>query len=916
MIAEELQVVIRAEAEKAIRDLKRFGDTVDGASGGLKSFGERAAKVGGNMTRMITGPILAVGAAFTAATIEAGNYADKILDLNQITGLSTDYLQELEHVAMVAGVSFEGLTGVIQRFTARLPSIESESSEASHAFKRLGVDLRNTQGEIRDMNDLFPELIGALQDVDNITERNALAQQIFGRSLNDLAPVLGMTADELERAKDASKEFLRSEEELRAANEYRIAIGELGRAVQSLWRDLAQELMPVLKESVIPALRDAAGVAADVVKWFGSLDQGTQKLIMSAGLAAAALGPAIGLAGKAMSAAAAVKGLAVAFGLTNPIVAAFLVTITAVAAAVGYLVHRVRTAEQENRLLADAISGSVTSMEEYEEALEILGRKEDQQQKVIDQTTEALRREREELARLKEAEQKGRAAGYDESLLAAPLRAQEELNARIAETEAHLKRVTDARSGEREAIEANRAALEKDLEERARLEEQARIAELVSRQKAFQEALDREAAAAMGAADDVAGARVDAEGDANGEIQEEARRHYRAIGDIAATAHDEQVMAYERALDAQHGWAREREYQHNQDLLNLANERYEREHDARIRWAWAAQDEITAMYESAAVGFQFPTGAAAPSPVIEAGVHRGVDGADWVSIGNDVAREFGRMLEGETSIFDAIQDVRWGITEGILDAYIPGMGMLAQQLRGLFRQHILDPILNWAQDLTGWGTYDPVSDFNRQWEEYQDDLHRLLREEIKIRDEALRELDRHMRTEWTVLADLFDRNIITAAEFMDIANQMNEAYTDKAAEISQPVEDIQQQIDNSEYDRHMAEIAAAQAELARWEAELDSLKWWQGVKKDTARMQITFLEAILEDLFANTPENLNASSGTHTDRRGFGWLKPGISSGPSTSVHIHIEGDNYGIDDLAVKVQDSLRQAEVRGVVV
>ena len=53
----------------------------------------------------------------------------------------------------------------------------------------------------------------------------------------------------------------------------------------------AQEAAISFGTELMPVAQDLVGVASDAVQWFGSLDDGTKKLIVYAGLAAAAMGP-------------------------------------------------------------------------------------------------------------------------------------------------------------------------------------------------------------------------------------------------------------------------------------------------------------------------------------------------------------------------------------------------------------------------------------------------------------------------------------------------------------------------------------------------------------------------------------------------------------------------------------------------
>src|SRR5690554_3474782 len=83
---------------------------------GLRSAGERTKKLGQQFEATgkklsvgLTLPIVAAGGAMIKLATDAGKTADRLLDLSEITGLSTDTLQEFDVVAAEAGVSSEGL---------------------------------------------------------------------------------------------------------------------------------------------------------------------------------------------------------------------------------------------------------------------------------------------------------------------------------------------------------------------------------------------------------------------------------------------------------------------------------------------------------------------------------------------------------------------------------------------------------------------------------------------------------------------------------------------------------------------------------------------------------------------------------------------------------------------------------------
>jgi hypothetical protein len=288
------------EIKKAFSSIEREGRKAQRSLGELsRSVGD----VGKTLTEFVTGSIVAAGTGLFGLAQATGDYADNLLDLVDITGLSTTTLQEFQNVATVAGVNFEGLTGVITKFQGRLPEIVSEGGRAYDTIKQLGINVFDASGRVRDMNDLFPEMITKLQGVQNIAERNAMAQQLFGRFMADLAPVLSLTSAELEEARKQAHELglVQSEESLESANEFKVGIQQLTQQIKYMFMGLAVDLIPTLKNNFLPIVRDAiipaiksfADRIRDVITWFSNLSPETQATILKMAGLAAAIGPVL-----------------------------------------------------------------------------------------------------------------------------------------------------------------------------------------------------------------------------------------------------------------------------------------------------------------------------------------------------------------------------------------------------------------------------------------------------------------------------------------------------------------------------------------------------------------------------------------------------------------------------------------------
>jgi hypothetical protein len=367
-IVSELIYQIKTDSAQFVKDIEAAKKKTEDLS---KSFD----KAGKALTVGLTAPILAAGAGMIKLAVEAGKTADRILDLEQITGLSTDTLQEFKNVAVVAGVDFEGLVGVLTKFTSRLSQIESEGGPAADAVKALGVNIKDANGNVRAADDLFPEFLDKLNQIENITERNAIAQNIFGRSLQDLAPVLDLTSDQIARAREEARELgiVQSKDALIAANNFRIEVDKLKLSLQGQAQALGQELIPVI-QSFLPIVADTLKAVIGLTKGFTDLPVESQKTVIALAAIAAALGPTLIAIGKLVT---IIPQLKIAFAaLTSPAALGalaaggpILLGLAALAATFAIVAKNTSDAKNQQLQYNNAISGQL-SLQETQKVLE------------------------------------------------------------------------------------------------------------------------------------------------------------------------------------------------------------------------------------------------------------------------------------------------------------------------------------------------------------------------------------------------------------------------------------------------------------------------------------------------------------------------------------------------------------------
>lgn len=137
--------------------------------------GELAEKTKG----LSTAAGVAAGGMLAMATKAAAS-ADDLLTMANVTGLSVEELQKMQYAAPFIDVSLETMTGSISKLTKNMASV-------FEAFKKLGIEITDQNGNMRNATDVWYDALEALGKVENGTERDQLAMEIFGKSAMEMA---------------------------------------------------------------------------------------------------------------------------------------------------------------------------------------------------------------------------------------------------------------------------------------------------------------------------------------------------------------------------------------------------------------------------------------------------------------------------------------------------------------------------------------------------------------------------------------------------------------------------------------------------------------------------------------------------------------------------------------------------------
>lgn len=234
-----------------------FGTAIDagGFQSGISGLGDLAKTGFSVVSGAISGVTAAAGAAISGisalsgvlleASGSAAEYGDNIDKMSQKIGMSAQAYQEWDFILQHSGTSIDTMT---QGMKTLSNAVVDQSDASVAAFSKLGISMEKAASLSQE--ELFAEVVAALQEMPASAERTALANDLLGRSAMELGALLNTSAEdtELMRQQVHALGGVMSDEAVKAAAAYQDSLQNLNTAADGLKRGLASELMPAVTE--------------------------------------------------------------------------------------------------------------------------------------------------------------------------------------------------------------------------------------------------------------------------------------------------------------------------------------------------------------------------------------------------------------------------------------------------------------------------------------------------------------------------------------------------------------------------------------------------------------------------------------------------------------------------------------------
>ena len=106
------------------------------------------------------------------------------------THIATDDLQKYSYALNFIDGDINTLTGTLKKNTQIMSKARDGNATYTEAYEKLGVSITDANGELRNGQDVYWEVIDALGQIENETERDALAMTLLGKSGTELNTII------------------------------------------------------------------------------------------------------------------------------------------------------------------------------------------------------------------------------------------------------------------------------------------------------------------------------------------------------------------------------------------------------------------------------------------------------------------------------------------------------------------------------------------------------------------------------------------------------------------------------------------------------------------------------------------------------------------------------------------------------
>lgn len=223
---------------------KSISKTDKKASGVAETFSKGVKKAAKWSAAIVGGASAAVGGMMKMATSSAST-ADNIDKMSQKIGISRQAYQELDFICSQSGTSVDKLQNGMKSLRSAM-----DNDKNADIFNRLGIAITDAEGKMRSSEDVMWDAMSALQSVADADEKAALAQKLFGKSGQELMPLLNGQAGSIDEMKQKAHDLglVMSDDMVDSGVALTDSLDQLKRGFGAIITKLGAAFMPIFQK--------------------------------------------------------------------------------------------------------------------------------------------------------------------------------------------------------------------------------------------------------------------------------------------------------------------------------------------------------------------------------------------------------------------------------------------------------------------------------------------------------------------------------------------------------------------------------------------------------------------------------------------------------------------------------------------
>lgn len=201
------------------------------------------ASVGVQALSSVTTGVIDMSKAFANSVSELASYGDHIDKQSQKMNMSAQAYQEWDAIMQHSGTTIDSMQ-------MSMKTLANAADSDNEAFSRLGMNLDDVKA--MSSEDLFAATITALQNVENETERTAIASDLLGRGATELGALLNTSAEDTEKMRQRVHELggVMSDDAVKASAQFKDSMQDMKTAMGGLKRGIQTDFLPAFTDVI------------------------------------------------------------------------------------------------------------------------------------------------------------------------------------------------------------------------------------------------------------------------------------------------------------------------------------------------------------------------------------------------------------------------------------------------------------------------------------------------------------------------------------------------------------------------------------------------------------------------------------------------------------------------------------------